>query len=247
MGTPRSKEMPQSPGRLSMIKPSVWLAISSTMFLISSSVCAWETSREGSIALNPQSGLGIEIIGETPPPVPREEVIVPYPDNSVVLLGEGFDLITGQRKPAYCVTAGLAQTIQFGDKNIYFSEVVDEESLLRKLNVSLSASAKYAGYTGGGNYESSVETKTSTKEINIVAQADLKTFAVTMKVPPSRLNVRSLPIRRHDLTPEAIRLLRDPAEFRRVCGDGYVSQITYGADFYARFRYFNLTFEQKTR
>lgn len=176
----------------------------------------------------------------------QEEFVQPYPDDSVVLLGEGYDLITGLRRPTYCVTAGPAQRVMFNDKNIFFSEVNDEESLLTKLNTSLSAKASYAGYSGGGSYKSSVETKTSTKDINIVAQADLKTFAETMKVPEAVLESSDHPVRRFDLTPEALKLLKkDPADFRRFCGDGYVSQITYGADFYAKFKYSEMSFEQK--
>ncbi|MDW9804239.1 hypothetical protein GOA91_15130 [Sinorhizobium meliloti] len=181
-----------------------------------------------------------------PAVTPPEEFIVPYPDDSVVLLGEGYDLITGYRRPTYCITAGPAERVNFYDKNIHFSQITDEESLLTKLNTSLSASAKYAGYSGGGSYKSSVETKTSTKDISVVAQADLKSFAITMKVPEARLD-GDYPPRRFDLSPEALTLLEsDKVAFRKFCGDGYVAQITYGADFYAKFKYSELSYEKRT-
>ncbi|KZS54105.1 hypothetical protein [Rhizobium anhuiense] len=201
---------------------------------------AWETN-SAVIQYNSAALSGIETI------LPAEEVIVPYPDDSVVLLGEGFDLITGLRRPAYCVTAGPAQQVVFNDRRIHFSETTDEESLLTKLNTSLSAKASYAGYSGGGSYKSSVETKSSSKDINIVAQVDIKSYANTMKVPDAEVSSKLYPDRRFDLSPEAIALLSDDkTKFRQFCGDGYVAQITYGADFYAKFNYSELDFEKKT-
>jgi hypothetical protein len=78
--------------------------------------------------------------------VPPQVLVVPYPDNQAVFLGEGFDLISSQRRMLNCVTPGDPQRVDFRNKDLSLSEVTDEESMYRKLNMSMTARGSYAGY-----------------------------------------------------------------------------------------------------
>jgi hypothetical protein len=214
---------------------------------LNSSASAWETTanflssskdsvKTGKVIAPSEAAVVLE---------PPSEFIVPFPDDSIVFLGEGFDLISGKRRPSYCVTIGKAEQVNFNDKTASISQVTDEESLFRKLNRSISASGSYVGYSAGGSYQDSSEFKSSSKEITVVAKADIKSFAITMKPPRNVYRSGNLPTTRFDLTEDAVKLLMNPGTFREICGDGYVSQITYGADLYSVFRYSSLDYEQK--
>ncbi|WP_377828802.1 hypothetical protein ACFKHW_37675 [Bradyrhizobium lupini] len=170
----------------------------------------------------------------------RPEIyFVPFPDEEAVVIGEGIDLISGRRKPIRCVTMTPAERITFNNKDALFSEVTDEESLWEKLNMSISARASYAGYSGGAKYSSSVETTTSSKKISIVVQSALKTYAMMLPSPPNSGD------KKIDLTDYARRLAAQPVLFRQICGDGFISQVTYGADLYGVFDFHSLSYEQK--
>ncbi|MDF1635579.1 hypothetical protein [Mycoplana sp. MJR14] len=168
-----------------------------------------------------------------------ELMIIPYPDDNAISVGEGIDLITGRRKLQRCITFSDTTKTNFYIKESSFSEVTDEESLWRKLSMSISARASYAGYSGGGSYSSVVETKTSSKHITTIAKAFLKTYVDT--ITTSTENSTSI-----DLTDKAFDLAKNtPAEFRRICGDGFVVQITYGASLYGILQFSTNDFQKK--
>ena len=165
---------------------------------------------------------------------------MPFPNENAITLGEGIDLINGRRKLRKCVVSpGIFRTT-FNDKETSFSEVTDEELLWRKLNTSLSARASYAGYSGGGSFKSTIEIKTSSKSITTVAQATLKTYADTLSTADAEL--KSI----IDLSPFAYNLaLGNPPEFRRICGDAFVAQVTYGASLYGILQFNSDDFESR--
>ncbi|RVL61000.1 hypothetical protein [Sinorhizobium meliloti] len=169
-------------------------------------------------------------------------LLVPFPDENAVTVGEGIDLITGRRKMQKCVVfPDIARTV-YNNKETSFSEVTDEESLWRKLNTSISARASYAGYSGGGSYKSEVETKTSSKTITTVAQATLRTYVEGMSTSEGRSTSII------DLSPTAYQLARTkPASFRQTCGDGFVVQVTYGASLYGILQFTSSNFEKKQK
>ena len=198
-------------------------------FTLTAQGLAWRGTRQSTPP-------GTQIPGGDQPP---DASVVPYPDEEGVSIGDGFDLITGRRRSARCVDSGKPEKIFFGDKNSSFSEVVDKSSLTEKLNTSLSAKASYAGFSGSASFQSSVETTTSTKNITLVAQATLKTYAMILDVP----NEGNAQI---DLTTAASNLFdKSSPLFREICRDGFVAQITTGAELYGLYTFFNLSYEQK--
>lgn len=174
------------------------------------------------------------------------QIIYPYPDGSTVLLGEGFDFIRGERKEAYCVDVGTRDIIKYNDRKASFEEVSDEYSLQKKINMSVSASAKYGAYSADASYNSSLSTTVSTKNLNVVAKISVLSHAHAMK--PSfnpTIDRDDLPIRRIDINGRAKKLLANARDFRRVCGDGYVSEIVYGSDLYGIYTFENLSYENR--
>lgn len=171
---------------------------------------------------------------------------IAYPDDNAPLLGEGIDLITGERKAARCIDHGGSARIDLNNRVATFDEVIDDYSLWTKSNVSITAKAKYAGWGGGASYTSTVETKTSTKKISTVLKASAVNYAMVL-TPSTSSGERADGIsERIDLTSSARRLMAyNPRRFRQVCGDGFVAQISYGGDFYGTLDFSNLTYEQR--
>ena len=164
------------------------------------------------------------------PVKPPEVVTIAFSDDEAILIGEGVDLLTAKRRPSRCITPTDTEEIFLGNKDSSLSEVIDDESLLRKLNTSITARGNYAGYSAGGSMTSSVETKTSSKNQTFVVKASLLTklralALMKFKANDSKSNNDNLPQARFDLTNEAVDLLKkSPAKFRQVCGDGFVSR-----------------------
>src|SRR5689334_466065 len=86
-----------------------------------------------------------------------ETRLVPVPDDDLYVVGEGVDLLTGNRKAALCVTGGAPIKVPLGNQSASLAEAVDENSLSSQLNISVSAKGKYAGYSGGGSMSKSVD------------------------------------------------------------------------------------------
>jgi hypothetical protein len=169
-----------------------------------------------------------------------QQIIVPYSDENAISIGEGIDLITGQRKLQKCVNFPGTARVVFYNKNSNFGEVVDDESLWRKMTTSISARASYAGYSGGGSYDSTVETKTSSKSVTTVAKANVTDYVEMISTGDAK-DVNSIV----DLSQNAIDKLATPTEFRSVCGDGFVVQIAYGANLVGTLQFKSREYEEK--
>jgi hypothetical protein len=180
-----------------------------------------------------------------------DSYVVPFDPTEVADLGHGYDLLTGRRLLTKCVDTTNVKRQSIEQQGGSFSQVVDDESLWRRLNTSIKARASYAGFSGGGSFSSELETKTSSKKLSAVVHGDFVgyvTYLDTPTVPISSPPSEPLPGYRVDLTSNSLKLLKkNPAEFREVCGDAFVQQISWGGDIYGIVEYSNLTFEERQR
>ncbi|MDH2052718.1 hypothetical protein [Achromobacter marplatensis] len=216
---------------------------------VCSQALAWEATDNSRLVSTVQSSIQIDKQGRSgvqgvPGHILNSSpvVLIPYVDENAVAIGEGVDLVTGRRLIRKCVKMYGTTRVHYNNKDTRFSEVSDEESLWRKLNLSISAKASYVGYSGGGSHTSEVEVKTSSKKITTVAQATLRTYAEVMVSPLASSSEQV------DLVLSSYKTLqRDPGAFREECGDGFVAQITYGADLYGILQFSDNSYERKEK
>jgi hypothetical protein len=158
--------------------------------------------------------------------VPANPIDVPKP-------GEGFDLVKGVRRPANCIQHGGVVETTIGSAQSYLTEATDDEMFWRKASSSMEAKASYAGWSGGGSFAQTVETRTSSTHVTVVARANFITRAVNLAPAPNAIAIGMLPSSRIDLTDRAFNLIANNAfaEFRSTCGDGYIAQVSEGAYF----------------
>ncbi len=162
-------------------------------------------------------------------------VIQKYPIDQVEL-GEGWDLYLGKKTNSVCVSFDVDGT-KAQSANLTLRQVSDEETRDVTLNLDFQTSG------GGGTkffkgkgkttlHDTSLE-RFHSKDILLIAHASVNT-ETKFTIPPATDALANKEYR-------AIRLLSDlndlrskkRDQFRKYCGDGYVSSIVSGADLYS--------------
>ncbi|HNK15783.1 MAG TPA: hypothetical protein PLZ20_14540 [Nitrospira sp.] len=175
--------------------------------------------------------------------------VVPLPalPADIPKLGEGFDLLNGQRRAATCIEHGGVTPNVVEALQASLSEITDDEMFWRKLNTSIEVKANYAGYSGGGSYSETNESRTTTSKTSVVTKATLITTADNLLPSRQAIPIGLFPSTRIDLSPPAYNLVANGkfGDFRALCGDGYIAQIAYGGHIYSTLEFSKLDFEKK--
>lgn len=171
---------------------------------------------------------------------PTQYIVVPLGTTNIPNVGDGFDLKTDERSLARCIRLFSVTQSQLNDIQSSLHQTIDTESTLRRLNTSLSAQGSYAGFSGGASSQETSETKTSFTGVNLVLHASIERRVFSIALPAASGTGGSAPADSTlyvlDIRPELKDLLNSPdgiKTFRRECGDGYVSAIVFGTEFYA--------------
>lgn len=142
-----------------------------------------------------------------------------YPESGV-LLGQGWNSVASQKTPGVCVM-GVEKPIPGNGATMNYSYLLDKEQLLDSM--SISASASFKGWIGGGSLSSSFSQalKVDTSKTNILATVVTDKGGVQYAPAAAENNNSSQTIH---FTPEAQKLLTtDLNAFTKLCGDGYVA------------------------
>ncbi len=206
------------------------------------SICSQVYAQEFSRASEPRASADINLLAPKTYVVPLPSLPADIPQ-----IGEGFDLLTGERRSTSCIAHGGLVVNAVESIQSSLSEVTDDEMLYRKLSTSIEAKAKFGGYSGGGSYSETNETRTSTSKVSVVAKATHITTATNLLPSSNAIPIGFLPSTRIDLTAAAYNMVANGrfADFRRTCGDGYVAQIALGGQFLSTLEFSKLDFEQK--
>lgn len=174
-----------------------------------------------------------------PPPIVLGHQRVAYPAEEGASLGQGWDLLLSRGVSSKCIVFDeKSDNYQNADESINY--VVDEESLDVALNLNFSGSARGSIYVYSGNAKSTIQALTTyhyaSKDQVFVARADIGN-GIHFVEPPKEADVH--------LTPAMNNLRKnDLAAFRRMCGDGFVQSIYYGAGLYLVLHFHDV--DQKT-
>lgn len=142
-----------------------------------------------------------------------------YPESGV-LLGQGWNSVASQKAPGVCVV-GVEKPILGNGATMNYSYLLDKEQLLDSM--SISASASFKGWIGGGSLSSSFSQalKINTNKTNILATVVADKGGV--QYAPAAVEGRIFSQKIY-FTPEAQKLLdNDIDAFTKLCGDGYVA------------------------
>jgi hypothetical protein len=96
--------------------------------------------------------------------------IISYPTEVGVTLGIGWDSRAGKKKNASCIEADITKD-PGEDKNLIFRRVVDVESLMRSLSVSVEAKANGIVGSASGSVNFSKSVSFNSEDVNISAVA----------------------------------------------------------------------------
>ncbi|MEO0345895.1 MAG: hypothetical protein AAF229_06515 [Pseudomonadota bacterium] len=153
-------------------------------------------------------------------------VILDVPETGVEL-GWGYNAFDDRPLPNQCIqfTASEepAQT-----RTMSMKEVSDTYELMKRMNVSAEASVKTMGFEGSGkaSFAKSVNMSGSSITFVLDAAVDNGVRFVAPYTENAGAYGAGAAVR---LTPAAERLARDPEDFLRQCGSGYVSAVYSGA------------------
>ncbi len=195
--------------------------------------------------------------GATPTLLTHEEGVPP----GGVELGWGWDSRRGEVVPGRCVEfAPIRSTGQVATLNL--KEVSDQSEVMDSLGVSASVSVRTMFASGSAQASFARDSKVSSTSTNLVLRATVDNgvfFAGPRAAPalhrpafgepPTREEVggggSSLGDHALSLKPWAERLLDNPNEFRKSCGDSYVSSISSGAQLIALIQFSSNSSEDK--
>lgn len=135
-----------------------------------------------------------------------------YPDDGVVL-GQGWDMISGNKTNTICVT-GLEQHIENDSSTTNYELVYDEEQLSKLLDIGAKASY------GGFGYSASIES--TYKKINLSERTRTHILGRVITDKGGNFLVSSIE------KPIKITIPFKQESFRSICGDGFVSAIKKG-------------------
>lgn len=162
----------------------------------------------------------------------------------VVKLGWGWSEQRGEAIPTECILfsegSGGAQT-----SNITIREVSDSYTLAKAMDVSASTTVRAFGAKVDGKASISKNSKITSMSVTYVVRAEVLNDSVYV-APPNLVSVSTSPetevadVTAPNTVGPAVRLTdqaaalatSDPAAFRRICGDGYVSAAVSGARAY---------------
>ena len=153
-------------------------------------------------------------------------VILDVPETGIEL-GWGYNAFDDRPLPNQCIqfTASEepAQT-----RTMSMKEVSDTYELMKRMNVSAEASVKTMGFEGSGkaSFAKSVNMSGSSITFVLDAAVDNGVRFVAPYAENAGAYGAGAAVR---LTPAAERLAKDPEEFLRQCGSGYVSAVYSGA------------------
>ncbi len=166
----------------------------------------------GFLGCGPQGPLaGLEADGSQTQPLELENL---FP-------GRGYDLVADTAKGFCLEPAAAAPVDETGGQEVVFSLQVieDSKSLAREMQVSAAASLKF-GFAGG-------EAKAKFVEESELSQTSVYALVAVRVLNPHRV-VREIEFRQAAIGT----LMRDPVRFRELCGDGYVSSIRTGGEYF---------------
>lgn len=220
--------------------------------LVSSYHCnAWESTFPNGPVAGDQKDLmaSVERLGvmrwvesSTEPPHLFRSRTVAYPEHSGTVLGAGWDFVDNVARSGQCVEYQAKTDGAHQSAELRVQEITDKDTLDVTINAEFKGSAKgtieiiQAGASATTTFN--MNRYLSTENVSFVAQGSV-TSAVNFAIPSSG----SQSVR---LRPEMTRLARtDPARFRHMCGDGFVSTIGSGADLYLLFNFHHLTSKER--
>jgi hypothetical protein len=192
---------------------------------------------------------------------PLEESRVEYPASEGSQLGEGWDMFLNKKVFSTCVDFKAQQdNSETVEENLH--EATDEETRDVTLNMTFgiaggATTAAYGDYKGNSSLTKNSFAHYYSKDVLLVSHASVTTgalFAVPTTSPAPYIVGQHVEQQKDPKAPNpagpqnstsldyfSIHLLpgmadlkgKNPAEFRRRCGDGFVAAINYGADLYS--------------
>lgn len=151
-----------------------------------------------------------------------EDESAPYPDTGIIL-GNGWLANEGRKTAQSCVIADTG-VIEGERRNLNYSELTDTASLMRALSISAKAKARsiFGGSLGAsGRYGRTITHKSDSLQIFVNFTISKGTSYLQPKADALGDGAAAIA-----LQPSMAVLARtNPVEFRRRCGDGYVSTI----------------------
>lgn len=181
-----------------------------------------------------------------------------YPDNGVVI-GQGFDMFSERGTTGRCVDV-IEVPIESSEYTNDFREVKSTYSLFKKRATSIAASGSIGGFSGSASYSSEKSHKLDLEKINLLFEFGSNIAGTkAVGVPPKgtgfeqaliktlesgisdleesaqlssleMLSTRNLPVYAYQIELSEFSKKLSSNEFRRVCGDGYVSAIHRGTE-----------------
>jgi hypothetical protein len=145
---------------------------------------------------------------------------IAYPIEGVVL-GQGWNFITGRRAQAICVEGGTVTDLLGSSATTQYQYLFDREQLYNSMG--LSASASYGGF----GWSASV--KTSFSETALSDRSRTRILSTTLvDKGGSQLSPEANQPEGIRLSKSAMQLAKDKREFQKRCGDGFVIAIRKG-------------------
>lgn len=169
---------------------------------------------------------------------------IEYPSDQGAEIGQGWNSVGTHPTNATCVS-GVIRSDTGQKQNLFYRRIFDTESLMRTLAVSTQVKAGLAaGIGGSGSASFASSTKVSQENTNILAVAEVTKGASFLRPrTPSNGAVHAgsirLDIRYRNLAQN------DIAEFRRICGDSFVSSKVSGARLFAMYSFLTRTQEER--
>jgi len=142
-----------------------------------------------------------------------------YP-NEGVMLGQGWNSLTGERTLSVCVK-GKKEDFKGGSVTADYQYLYDREQLENALNVT--ASATY----NGGDYGGSVSATFSRVVTNDRAKTNILGRAIMDTGASYLVNTFEEPLK---LSDQVVNSLSDADQFRQLCGDSFVEAIHTGGE-----------------
>ncbi|MEO1595487.1 MAG: hypothetical protein AAFS02_09625 [Pseudomonadota bacterium] len=153
-------------------------------------------------------------------------VILDVPETGIEL-GWGYNAFDDRALPHQCIQFAAAEE-PAQTRTMSMKEVSDTYELMKRMNVSAEASVKTMGFEGSGKASFAKSVNMSGSSITFVLDAAVDN-GVRFAAPYSENAGAYGAGAAVRLTAAAERLARDPEEFLRQCGSGYVSAVYSGA------------------
>lgn len=164
----------------------------------------------------------------------QDGIQVDFPEMNPVVLGDGWDIDKAQKKFKSCISFTTKSDI-YNSTKLSYEQAIDNESLARSLDVSASASFKEL--TGGGFSA----TASFAQSLSFSSTSTYMSALAEVWVSPTYLNPGTV-----TLKPEMLEIAsKNPAEFYKQCGTGFISVLQRGAKLVALLDFKGTTQEEK--